>query len=250
MSRQAGHPGFTLVELLVALAIGAVLLSAGLRVVLAAASGFRLQQALAQVQEDGRYALGAIEAEVRAAGFHPRPWETGFSDRALASGTVEAYTERSDRLVLRRLSDRNCHDRPNPVSDADGRPAHYLLEQGFHADSEGDLVWRCRYGPEGGPLVTQVNNFGLAEGVEAFQVRYAEDRDQDGLAERWVDAGGWQVERDVRAVHLALLLASKTPVGAEQAPVLRVLGEIIVPPADRRLRQLFESTVLLRGREG
>jgi len=245
-SRHAAH-GFTLMELMVALAISSVLITGLLQVVLAATSSFALQQGLGQMQEHARFLTAQLTDAIRPAGFHPQPWLDAANASAVGAGSAEAVSLAGDRLEVLRWSDRNCFDNPNPATDGNGMPLYQLRITAFEVVS-GQLVLNCRYGPDPTSLVTQVNNLGLAGPVDAFEVQFAEDADADGQAERWVPAGQWQVETGLRAVRFAFVLATPEPVQGSTAGPLQLLGSSYTPPGDGRLRRAYQGTVALAGR--
>jgi len=81
--------GVTLVELMVALAIGLLVTVAMLKVYVDASRMYRFNEGLARVQENGRFALEFIRRDARVAGF----WGC-YSDAALSNGisaTSDAY---------------------------------------------------------------------------------------------------------------------------------------------------------------
>lgn len=239
--------GFTLVELLVALLVAAVLVTGITRLALAAANGFRLQQALGDLQDAGRFASSRVYDEIRASGFHPQPWLDSENGRAIHNSTANATGPASDRIALRRWSQLNCFDNPNPERDTNGAPRYFLRETAFEI-RDGRLAETCRYGPGPGQMVLQVNGLGLVDRVEAFQLQYAEDRDGDSLAERWVHAGQLTPGGRVVAVRFALLLAS-LPVAGDGSPTHWEVLDLAIPaPADGRLRRLFRADVLIAGR--
>lgn len=231
-----------------AMAIGAFMVTGMLTVVQASASSFRLQQGLGQVQENARFAAMTMAAAIRSAGFQPQPWAGAGPTPAIAAGTADSLSARGDRLVLRRWSDRNCQDQPNPVKDSDGRAVFYLLEIQFQVSASNNLAVTCRYGPGPGQLTTQVNNLGLVEQVEMLQLQFAEDSDGDGAANRWVRAGQWQDESGIMGVRLGLLLASPMPLDARQHHDYQVLDQWVTAPADGRLRRVMLATVPIHGR--
>lgn len=246
MTRHRTQSGFTLVEWLVATSISATLIGALLQIVLAATSGFRLQQSLGQVTEDARFAMGLLAGEVRAAGFVPQPWlEPGFT--AIGNATEDTHSARGDRLELRRRSALNCMDQPNPVTDASGWPAYFLRVTAFYVNSAGDLAMRCAYGADDGALVIQINGLGLVRATRRFDVQF-EIRAAPGALPEWVDAGNWPDSRQVRAVRIALWVRSEYPVGAATATSVPYLDGRQPVPADGRLDQVFETAVTLRSR--
>ena len=61
--------GVTLVELMVALALGLLITVAMLKVYVDASGLYRFNEGLARVQENGRFALESIRRDARIAGF-------------------------------------------------------------------------------------------------------------------------------------------------------------------------------------
>jgi hypothetical protein len=234
-------------ELVVALAVGTVLTTGMIQLALATTASFQLQQALAGLQETDRFLGQQLQDAIRPAGFHPQPWTLAAAAPAIGAGSADAVSADSDRLELQRWSDRNCFDNPNPALDGDGQPRYDLRITRFELRS-GNLVVHCRYGADTGSLVTQINNLGLAEGVEAFAVRYAEDSDADGSADRWVDAGQWGEESHVLGLGYALVLASAQRIDGAPGGPLTWPGGSWAPPADGKLRWVVEGTVALAGR--
>ncbi len=61
--------GLSMVELLVALALGLIITAAVLQMFLASKTTYRMQEALARVQENGRFAIGQLANDIRMAGY-------------------------------------------------------------------------------------------------------------------------------------------------------------------------------------
>jgi type IV pilus assembly protein PilW len=89
----------------------------------------------------------------------------------------------------------------------------------------------------------------LAEGVENLQVLYGEDTDGNRAPDVYVTAdavGDWQ---NVVALQVALLVAGVQDRVADEDPRdFDLLGEVVGPFADGRLRRVFNFTVALRNR--
>ncbi|MBB3048715.1 type IV pilus assembly protein PilW [Litorivivens lipolytica] len=66
---MGANKGFTLVELLIALALGLALSTAIMQVTLASVQSRQLLDAAARIQENGRFALGYLSKDLRTAGF-------------------------------------------------------------------------------------------------------------------------------------------------------------------------------------
>lgn len=239
--------GFSLIELLIAVALSGGLALALVMLAAGAAASYRLQTSSSGLQDSARFALATLSGAIRNAGHHPEPWALPSSLPALTAEAVDGAGLIPDRLGLQWWSRRNCFSRDNTALDSDGQPRWYLRQESFRLSSTGNLARTCRYGADAASLTIEINNQGLVEGLEALEFRYAEDRDGDGDAERWVHAGEWNDETGVIAVRVALVLAGTEPVGAE--PVrLEVLGASPRLRNDAKLRRTFTATVGIRGR--
>lgn len=75
-ANKTGSLGFTLVELMVALAIGSVLLIGATTIYVQGRSTFRVTETVSRLQEDARYVIDTLEPDIRMAsyfGLHSRP---------------------------------------------------------------------------------------------------------------------------------------------------------------------------------
>lgn len=244
----AAAPGLTLIELVVAMALTAVLVLGLVQVVSAASAASSLQRNQAQVLDRARFVIGILGRTARQAGYRPEPWSATYDPAALADGNLDDATAAGDRLALRGWSDLNCFDNRNPDHGADGRPLFYIRESVFDLNAAGNLAHTCRYGPAPTELTTQIRRQGLVPGVEAFQVLYGDDSDGDGNIDAWVRAGQWADPRRVLGLRIGLLLAGDDAVAEPAARTFDVLDDARQAPADGRLRHLFEFAVALRGR--
>jgi len=235
----AGARGLTLVELLLVMLMSAVLLTALVQIAAGARSSFRLQNALAEVQESGRFAVDTIGDILRRSDFIPEPWSEDRTAIGFTAETTDGVGRRGDRLAIRTWSEHNCFDNTNAVEDSAGLPKFYLKEDVLEVNATGDLVRTCRYGPAEGQLITQLRRQSLVRNVDAFQILYAEDLDHDGMADSWVPGGHWHDQRGIMGLQMALLLSSSEPIGALAEQVHYVLDEMVVTRADGKLRRVF-----------
>ncbi|QYF93889.1 PilW family protein [Massilia sp. PAMC28688] len=193
--------GLGLAELLVAMAIGALVTLLSFTLLLAARSGqLRLAEA-AHVDDAGRFALSAIERAVRQGGL--AHWEragdaslarapaaVGLDAASLSSGTVAlssplpATVNGSDVLALRFAGSQdgsvvNCAGFTVPAT----REGWSIFYVGRSARGIAEL--RCKYQGAGNWSADA-----LVAGVDSFQVLYGLDTDAvpDGVPNRYVNA--------------------------------------------------------------
>jgi type IV pilus assembly protein PilW len=240
----------TLVELLVAVLLSAVLMLGLIQLVTATTESTRLQDNQALLQERARFAGRLLRNAISEAGYRPQPWNDDWTIEAVTDGTRNAISARSDRLVVRSWSALNCFDNRNPDVDSDDRPLYYLRETSFERSSAGYLTRECRYGPVADQLTTQVRRQGLVAGVESFQLLFGEDSDVDGNIDQWVNAGEWGNESSLLGVRIGLAISSDDPVAERRSQYLRVLDARLATRADGRLRRVFEYIAAIRGRNG
>ena len=246
MTRRTQYKGFTITELLVAMALAALVTTACIRITTAIHASWRSQQNLSALQHNARIAFANLEERVQPAGYTTMPWAEPLA--AIHPETADAITSFSDRLVLNRWSTDNCFGDPNPVLDSGGAPVYHLLESAFWISSSRNLTLRCRYGADEASLVTQLNSFGLVEDAHALQLLFAEDSDGDLNADRWVRAGGWTDEKAILAVRIGLLLGTPETVHAPTRSPYAVLDAQISKQDSGKAYQAFETTIPIRGR--
>lgn len=246
MKQAAGiNSGFTLTELLVAGLIVAFLMLGMVQMAAATGRGLHLIESLSETQQGGRFAVDQLRDEVMAAGFHPAPWLADAPIQGISEDSEDGGSDGSDVLTLRRWSDHNCYGNFNATIGDDGQPAFFLRQSTFERTASGNLAHTCHYGPDGGPLVRQINREGLVRRVESFQVLYAEDTDGDRRADRQVRAGNWTDVNRVLGVDIGVLVATEEPLGEVEPLPMMVLDQAVTPRPDGRLRRVWTTTIPL-----
>lgn len=243
MSRPSA--GFTLLELLVALVLGALVLALMLQLIGTLGRGLQVQQSLGLIQSQARYAEQQLAARSASAGYHPMPW------LGTRPNPVQGSNEGAEgsRLTLREWSAKNCLGNDNPVQDATGEPEFFVRASDWRLAPGKRLVETCYYGPPGSPGTRQLNASTRVEHVEAFRVQFAEDLDGDKQPDRWVRPGLWADENRLLGLRFALLIASPLSTGATHPGSLQLLGETIQVPDDGKLRLAMTRTVAFEGRK-
>lgn len=239
--------GFSLVELMLALALGAALTAGFLQLVSAGVSAARLQQELGNLQENARFALSSMAGSVRNAGFNPEPWGSALPVPDIDPATQADFSSAGDRLVVNQLSRSNCYGSQNPITDLLGNPHFYHLQNSFWVSDSNTLVRRCTYGPVGAVPVVQVNNLTVIEQIEHLALQFAEDNNGDARMDGWVRAGQWQADSRILGVRLGLLVASHDPLLPASSEEIELLGQTLNTPADGRLRRSFQVVWAIEG---
>ena len=242
------HAGFSLMEVMIGIFLSTVLMTGIVQLLSGSVSAYRLQLSQSQLEESGRFARDVLLSHIAQAGFHPQPWQSLPGFQALTDEALDGGATAADQLGLQRWSRLNCYGNENPVKDTSGQAAFYLLQSRFIVNNANNLSITCRYGPDTSNLKTQINSFGLIEDVESMQVLYAEDRDGDEIADRWVRAQNWLQEGNIRAVKVALLLSTRQPFEQAVSTQITLLDESFTTPADGHLRRVRSMTTAIRGR--
>lgn len=277
--------GLTLIELMIAMAVGLlVLLVAGL-LLQQARSAYQDLDDANRVQESGRMALAHLQQALRQAGHLPWEQHDGTTPMPPPDGLrglddsrqVEALDpaaglfgrssgdglNHSDVLMIgffgapaaSHTEVTNCSGAAASSAAPEAAQRHwviYYIAAGAGAEAE----LRCRYQGRHGNWTSDA----LVPGVEAMQLRYAIDSDADGSPDRWHDASNlsetqWQ---QVRLVRIALLVRGQRRRPGASGTAARSY-DLLLPgrqsdPAwrfteqagEQRQRAVFQSTVLLR----
>ena len=207
------HGGLSLVEMLVGMALGALLMLAASAVLLAAGGSYAGQSASARLDDNGRYALDTIARAVRQTAYvnwdssaapvahatHDSANIAGLDARSLGknsdgiSQSLPGAAHGSDVLALRYYgagddaggdgSVLNCAGFGVGAAQTEAQRGWSIFYVAEGADGEAEL--RCKY--------RGANGWGadaIIRGVDGFQVLYGVDTDTpaDGVANRYVHA--------------------------------------------------------------
>ena len=275
--------GFSLPELMVAMAIGMMLILASISLLLASRGAYLLHDDRARVEESGRYALELVSRAVRQAGY--RDWSAsgaGGAGWAAVSG-LDAASLRdaadgiaaphgaavngSDVLALRFEGSggaggdgamQNCAGAAVAAGDAHGGWSIFYIAN----DSGGEPELRCKYRGASG-----WKSDALVRGVEVFQVLYGLGGGADGMPRRYVSAtamrqaraSDWQA---VTALRIALLARGTRPDSGGAAihdlfgpdydhsadPGARFSPASLPASSRTLLRRVYRATIFLRNR--
>lgn len=283
--RRYDQTGLTLVELMIALAVGLLVVLVAGALLQQARAAYQEMDDAGRVEETGRLALDHLQQALRQAGHLPVetlvqgaatalvPGLRGLDDSRQAelldpaSGNFGSSTgdgiNHSDVLMLgffgaprgSRAQVSNCSGADaaaGPPEEATRQWVIYFIAPGTGDEPE----LRCRYQGKNGNWTSDA----IARGVEALQLRYAIDSDGDGRPDRWLDASAMPAHawRQVVLVRIALLVRGlqRRPAGSEAIPRSYDLflhgrrsdpaWRFTEPEQEQRRRAVFQGTVMLR----
>lgn len=253
--------GFSLVELMIGLALGALITIAAVSLFSTNQRTFALQRALTDIQEQGRFTLDFIARDLRKVGFS-RPTLPGVTGVVLepldllgvnVQPSIEsgADPEASDVLRISYHGDQDC--------EGDTSALEQLVVNSYEVSADGDLVCVGSLPPAGsGLLVEDVNNIAngtvLISGVESFQVLYGVDPSRNGIpnVQQYVRANDVAGE-PVLSIRIGILMRSGDQSVGQAAGEVRdftVLDKVLIggdaPLVEQGIRRLFVTTVRVR----
>lgn len=264
--------GLTMMELLIAMALGVILLLVVIMMYSSAKQSYRLQDGLTRVQEDGRVAIHMISDEVRQAGFRAPVWNTPMAGYApLTQGSIEGGEGGNDTLQLMYMDHENCSGAANVAIDPETTEPRADYKRITLSVDAGALQMTCEFGADPNNLTTEIANQSVVTGVESFQVLYGIDTDfpPDFSINAWTTADTFNPRTSVcvqsqylcevegllgaigngipAALKVGLLIASPDTAGSESGNLsFQILDVSMNAPDDQRLRKAFTSTITLR----
>ncbi len=258
MSKQRG---FSLVELMIALALGTLITLAAVQLFSTNQRTFQLQQGLTDVQEQGRFALDYISRDLRVMGLRD-PTVAGPDPGLLLDDTVVgavvvpasqdggAVGAGNDRLTFSfhaEEGDMDCEGDSIPV----GAPPTLVANTYWVGGADNDQLF-CA-----GSIDAATLGLMLVEGVDSFQVQIGIDTDANGIPAAGhylrVDEVAFLPNPQVVSVRIALLVRAtqgNLPTSLAPAQDLLVLDRVLTagdpPLEDVTVRRLFTTTVRAR----
>jgi len=227
--------GFSLVELMISLALGLFLSLAVIQTYLATVKSDTVIMGNTEIQENARFALQVLEKALQQAGYfsnlngnraeyfqeNAAQWANtvftssdairGFDDTETPVTNQPNSASGTDQVFIRLVSDAAVLGIGAIWHDCNGRliPNNTAIQMGFYISAtNGSLICRSQIpgvNPDSQPLINNVSDFQLLYGV---------DSTQDGSVNRYTDAQNVSAASDwdnVRAVKVSLKLAAPMP---------------------------------------
>ncbi|MDO6563637.1 PilW family protein [Amphritea sp. 1_MG-2023] len=221
-----GQQGFTLIELMISSVIGLLLTTAMLAAFVASARTYQLQDAMSEVQENGRFAMNLLLKDLRQSGVDSTVDEAVLGIKS-SKAKVEDFEQEYGNLVI---SQRNIK-------------SNIIYLPGLEAD---DVTYYIG-DTDAGRVSLYRKKQAQVEGIEGLVFEYGVDSDDDALVNHYkalaqMTATDWSA---VISVRFSLLVSSFAAGITDQAQVL-VSPFDTVDTSNRRLYQVYTATALLR----
>lgn len=266
--------GFTLIELMISILITTVILSAVFKLFVSNTLSYNLQQSIASVQEEGRFAAQSLSQSLMVAGFsQTNPSKAPIRLQNQAEGALVSV-KRNEPNAAGQTSNAEQYTQ-NGTGNNTKFDQIVLLVSGGHncAGSDvwpnipGNNHWKYFYVNDDFQFIcadSAGNNEQIAGGIEAFQVQYGVDTNtinNPGYLQPNTYVTTPLASHRVVAVRFGLIVRSRSTVkSAQQYPADHTMtlldqtfgkgqGNNQLDFDDGHLRRLFFSTVKLRNSE-
>ncbi len=246
VSRIQYQIGFSLIEMMIAMALGLLLLLVISTVFVSSRQTFREQEDNARIQESGRFALEIMGRSIKQAGHVEVPFndfKVAFEGTAITgtnggAGVADTLTTQYEGVAN---VDQDCE---GALVDVTGR----LIQNHFNLDAA-NAELQCSGVISDTPAAPGAPPTGnvLLENVEDLQVLYGVDTDANQSVDQYVTSpADWN---QVLAVRLCVQVRSdKTNIVPAGTNYLNCNNALVANAADRRMRRTFSATYNLRNR--
>lgn len=255
---QYNQTGMTLIEIMIALLIGAFLLGGVLQIFIGSKQTYRMQGNLSRLQENGRFAMEFLSQDIRMAGYwgclSPSSTNTdiaGTNNNAVAGDSIDDGT---DTIILQGAfvltptgvcgSPANCGPGGPPTCLAP--PSCGLVN--CYTDDSSKITYKINNSVLQQDTNGQYN--GLVEGIQDMQILYGADTNGDNTPNYYVPAGTVGLNMaQVVSIRISLLAVTLDDNLTAQPVPYNYNGNTITPPTtDRKIRRVFNTTIAVRNR--
>ena len=159
VKRITPHRGFTIIELMVTLAITSVLVLGAITFLASADKSNRVQSALSGLNVSGRFGLDQIARDIRMSGYRDSDWTLGPLNNVI-SATDGAAAIGGDSIALLYEGTRDCTYAPAVAG---------IVTNTYQVVNDR----------------LECNGQPITGGVQEMQIYLGEDTDNNGVANRW-----------------------------------------------------------------
>ncbi len=246
MNNKTYQTGMTLIEIMIALLIGAFLLGGVLQIFINSKQTYRMQENLSRLQENGRFAMEFLARDIRMAGYwgciSPLPAVTevtGANNNAV--GSVDNIDDGTDTLTLR-----GAFTQPLVVNPPPAAPVAYpcgssdITTKAFYTDPSSKIDYKIQ-----NSVLRRTDSGGnwqdLIEGVKDMQILYGVDTDAagavgSGTPNYYVPASSVAAADWLKVISIRIALTVQTIDGN------------LTTTGDGRIRRVFNTTIAVRNR--
>jgi len=215
--------GLSLIELMIALVLGLIVVSAVFNTYLGSTRSSRFSQGLQQIQENGRYGITTLQRGIRLAGYTP---DDNINE------PFDIINSSDSQIVVQLTDTHDCNGQP--TAGVGG----IAINTYAHDDVNSTITCTGNVNGEAMPVV---------EGVEAIRFLWGIDSNGDRVPERYIPYDATINANEVVAMRVAILVGSGEPIRSRASEETYVLfDQEIVSPNDKIARNVFSTTVLLR----
>ena len=220
-NRIMRNRGFTIVELMITLAITSILVLGAITFLASADKSNRVQSALSGLNVSGRFGLDQMTRDIRMSGYRDSNWTFGaLSD--VITAVDGAPAEGGDSIALLYEGARDCS----------------------YALAPAGVVTNTYQVVDG---VLECNGLPVTGGVQEMQVYFGEDTDNNGVTNRWLAPGtvGLDMTRIVSVrIHLLVRTNGNNISSGPQAYYFN--DELQAAVDDGQIRREYSVTIALR----
>ena len=212
--------GFTLVELMVTLAITSILVLGAVTFLASAHKASLVQSALSGLGVSGRFGLDQVARDIRMSGYRESDWMLGALDDVLTAG--DETTAGGDSLTVRYEGMRDCS----------------------FALALGGVVTNTYQVTDG---VLNCNDQPVTRGVQEMQVYFGEDTDDNRVANHWLSPGAVGLDMS-RVVSVRIHLLVRTDANdISSGPQTYYFDQALQTAVDDgQIRREYSVTVAMR----
>lgn len=217
--------GLSLIELMIALVLGLIVVSAVFNTFLGSSRSARFSQGLQQMQENGRYGITTLQRGIRLAGYSP----DGNLDEPF-----DMINSDVDQIAVRVTDIYDCNGQP--TAGVSGVAVNIYA----HDDANKTITCTGNAGPAG-PM-------DVVEGVEAMRFLWGVDADKDGVPDRYIPYSATIDPTEVVAMRVAILVDSGEPIRTRAGEETHILFDEEITTDNKFAYHVFSTTVELRNK--
>lgn len=216
--------GLTLIELMVALVLGLLIVSAVLNVFVGSVATTTYRDGVLAMQQNGHFGISTLKEGIQSAGYSP--------DVPIEPFDIDASS--ATQLVVRVNTDQDCNG-------GDTTPFGGVAVNTYRYDVASSSII-CR----GNTAAAQ--NMVLVSGVDQFRYQFGVDLDFDGYVDQYVPYANSINPLTVLSVRVGILVNSGKPIKKVASRKVFAVLDRAVRKKDKLSRQVFTSTIILKNR--